>query len=117
MRRPWRGLLVRSGLAGRLTDRLRRLDAYEILGCPASLAADSALPAAQRRHGIVTFRHRDIPSDDLGFILFSHGFMVRADNLCQAGADEGGGSVRVSLHAYNTDEEIDHLLEVLASLA
>ncbi len=104
-------------LATRLTDRLRRLDAYEVLGCPASLAADSALPAAQRRHGIVTFRHRGIPSDDLGFVLFSHGFMVRADSLCQAGADDKAGSVRVSLHVYNTDEEIDRLLSVLASLA
>ncbi|GGZ01192.1 aminotransferase class V-fold PLP-dependent enzyme [Streptomyces poonensis] len=104
-------------LATRLTDRLRGLDAYEVLGCPASLAADSALPAAQRRHGIVTFRHRGIPSDDLGFVLFSHGFMVRADSLCQAGADDKAGSVRVSLHVYNTDEEIDRLLTVLASLA
>ncbi|MFI2376262.1 aminotransferase class V-fold PLP-dependent enzyme [Streptomyces sp. NPDC018964] len=104
-------------LATRLTDRLRRLDAYEVLGCPASLAADSTLPAAQRRHGIVTLRHRDIPSDDLGFILFSHGFMVRADSLCQAGADDKDGSVRVSLHVYNTDEEIDRLLAVLASMA
>ncbi|MEZ3179568.1 aminotransferase class V-fold PLP-dependent enzyme [Streptomyces pimonensis] len=104
-------------LATRLTDRLRRLDAYEVLGCPASLAADSTLPAAQRRHGIVTLRHRDIPSDDLGFILFSHGFMVRADSLCQAGADDGTGSVRVSLHVYNTDEEIDRLLTVLDSMA
>ncbi|WP_030377224.1 MULTISPECIES: aminotransferase class V-fold PLP-dependent enzyme [unclassified Streptomyces] len=103
-------------LATRLTDRLGRLEPYDILGCPASLTADSALPTAQRRHGIVTFRHRDIPSDDLGFILYSHGFMVRADNLCQAGADEDGGSVRVSLHVYNTDEEIDRLLTVLASL-
>ncbi|MGW4735602.1 aminotransferase class V-fold PLP-dependent enzyme [Streptomyces shenzhenensis] len=103
-------------LATRLTDRLRRLDAYEILGCPASLTADTALPTAQRRHGIVTFRHREVPSDDLGFILFSHGFMVRADSLCQAGADEKDGSVRVSLHVYNTAEEIDRLLTVLASL-
>ncbi|GAA2326178.1 aminotransferase class V-fold PLP-dependent enzyme [Streptomyces cuspidosporus] len=105
-----------SGLTSRLTDRLRRLDAYEVLGCPASLAAGSALPAAQRRHGIVTFRHRDIPSDDLGFILFSHGFMVRADSLCQAGADEQEGAVRVSLHVYNTGAEIDRLLDALASL-
>ncbi|GAA5062512.1 aminotransferase class V-fold PLP-dependent enzyme [Streptomyces similanensis] len=105
-----------SDLASRLTDRLRRLDAYEVLGCPVSLAADSVLPATQRRHGIVTFRHRDIPSDDLGFILFSHGFMVRADRLCQAGADDKDGSVRVSLHVYNTGEEIDRLLAVLVAL-
>lgn len=104
-------------LTTRLTDRLRGPGPYEVLGCPASLAVDSALPAAQRRHGIVTFRHRDIPSDDLGFILFSHGFMVRADSLCQAGADGREGSVRVSLHVYNTAEEIDRLLTVLASLA
>ncbi|CAL9333640.1 Cysteine desulfurase SufS [Streptomyces sp. enrichment culture] len=105
-----------AALTTRLTDRLRHLGPYEILGCPASLAADSALPESQRRQGIVTFRHRDIPSDDLGFILFSHGFMVRADSLCQAGADERAGSVRVSLHVYNTVDEIDRLLTVLASL-
>lgn len=103
-----------TGLTTRLTDGLRRLDAYQVLGCPASLAADSALPATQRRHGIVTFRHRDIPSDDLGFILFSHGFMVRADSLCQAGAEDG--SVRVSLHVYSTEEEVERLLSVLGSL-
>ncbi|MFD0318615.1 aminotransferase class V-fold PLP-dependent enzyme [Streptomyces flavalbus] len=105
-----------TALTTRLTDRLRLLDAYEVLGCQTSLAADSALPHEQRRHGIVTFRHRDIPSDDLGFILFSHGFMVRADSLCQAGAGERDGSVRVSLHVYNTEEEIDRLSDVLTSL-
>ncbi|MFF4144841.1 aminotransferase class V-fold PLP-dependent enzyme [Streptomyces sp. NPDC001698] len=105
-----------TGLTTRLTDRLRHLGPYEILGCPSSLAAASALPAAQRRHGIVTFRHRDIPSDDLGFILYSHGFMVRADSLCQAGAGGKEGSVRVSLHVYNTPDEVDGLLTVLESL-
>ncbi|MEU2575324.1 aminotransferase class V-fold PLP-dependent enzyme [Streptomyces anulatus] len=104
-------------LTTRLTDRLARLGPYEIVGCQASLSTDSALPAEQRRRGIVTFRHRDIPSDDLGFILFSHGFMVRADNLCQAGSAARDASVRVSLHVYNTVEEIDRLLAVLASLA
>ncbi|MEU4484780.1 aminotransferase class V-fold PLP-dependent enzyme [Streptomyces purpurascens] len=100
-------------LAARLTDGLRRLDAYEILGCPLSLAADSTV---QRRQSIVTLRHRAIDSGDLGFILFSHGFMVRSDHHCQGDAGEKTGSVRVSLHVYNTVEEIDRLLSVLASL-
>ncbi|MEU8029603.1 aminotransferase class V-fold PLP-dependent enzyme [Streptomyces sp. NPDC049099] len=100
-------------LASRLTDELRRLDAYEVLGCQTSLAADSPV---QRRQGIVTFRHREIGSGDLGFILFSHGFMVRCDHHCQGSAGEESESVRVSLHVYNTVEEIDRLLSVLAAL-
>ncbi|GAB2755703.1 aminotransferase class V-fold PLP-dependent enzyme [Streptomyces bullii] len=102
-----------AALAARLTEGLRHLDAYEVLGCQTSLAADSPV---QRRLGIVTFRHRDIDSGDLGFILFSHGFMVRSDHHCQGGAGERTGSVRVSLHVYNTAEEIDRLLTVLATL-
>ncbi|MGA5204009.1 aminotransferase class V-fold PLP-dependent enzyme [Streptomyces variegatus] len=102
-----------ADLAARLTEGLRRLDAYEILGCPLSLAADTTV---QRRQGIVTLRHRAIDSGDLGFILFSHGFMVRSDHHCQGDAGEKTGSVRVSLHVYNTVEEIDRLLSVLASL-
>ncbi|MET9764184.1 aminotransferase class V-fold PLP-dependent enzyme [Streptomyces sp. NPDC006372] len=103
-----------AGLAARFTDGLRRLDAYEVLGCPLSLAADSTV---QRRQGIVTLRHRAVESGDLGFVLFSHGFMVRSDNHCQGDAGEKTGSVRVSLHVYNTVEEIDRLLSVLASLS
>ncbi|MDQ0716920.1 cysteine desulfurase/selenocysteine lyase [Streptomyces luteogriseus] len=102
-----------ADLAARLTEGLRRLDAYEILGCPLSLAADSDV---QRRQGIVTLRHRAIDSGDLGFILFSHGFMVRSDHHCQGDAGEKTGSVRVSLHVYNTGEEIDRLLSIFASL-
>ncbi|WP_030954123.1 aminotransferase class V-fold PLP-dependent enzyme [Streptomyces sp. NRRL S-481] len=102
-----------AALAARLTDGLRRLDAYEVLGCPLSLAADSTV---QRRRSIVTLRHHAIDSGDLGFILFSHGFMVRSDHHCQGDAGEKTGSVRVSLHVYNTVEEIDRLLSVLASL-
>ncbi|TXS50068.1 aminotransferase class V-fold PLP-dependent enzyme [Streptomyces sp. uw30] len=100
-------------LAARLTEGLRHLDAYEILGCQASLAADSPV---QRRRGIVTLRHHAIDSSDLGFILFSHGFMVRCDQHCQGGAGERTGSVRVSLHVHNTVEEVDRLLTVLATL-
>ncbi|MFE9828878.1 aminotransferase class V-fold PLP-dependent enzyme [Streptomyces halstedii] len=101
-------------LAARLTEGLSRLEAFDVLGCQLSLARDSSV---QRRHGIVTFRHRDIDSVDLGFILFSHGFMVRTDGLCQGRAGEKRTSVRVSLHAYNSRQEVTRLLDVLTGLA
>jgi cysteine desulfurase/selenocysteine lyase len=100
-------------LAARLTDGLRHLDAYEILGCGSSLAADSPV---QQRRSIVTLRHRTISSPDLGFILYSDGFMARSDTHCQAGAAEKEGSLRISLHVYNTPEEIDGLLATLTGL-
>lgn len=101
------------GLGIRLTDGLSKLGAYEVLGCPLSLTAASTV---QRRQGLVTFRHRAISANDLGFILAAHGLLVRADGLCQARAGESDRSVRVSLHVYNTPEEIDRLLGVLEGL-
>ncbi|GHB59287.1 putative cysteine desulfurase [Streptomyces cirratus] len=100
-------------LAARLTDGLSRMGAYEVLGCRSSLAAGSQV---QRRRSIVAFRHREIESRDLGFVLYSHGFMVRSDGHCQAGAGAGDGSVRVSLHVHNTCEEIEKLLTTLTTL-
>jgi cysteine desulfurase/selenocysteine lyase len=100
-------------LAARLTDGLRRLSAYEVLGCQQSLAADSPV---QQRHGIVTFRHRRIGSNDLGFLLADEGFLVRADDHCQGSQGEKTTSVRVSVHVYNTVEEIDRLLDTLTAL-
>ncbi|WP_281155568.1 aminotransferase class V-fold PLP-dependent enzyme [Streptomyces sp. HYC2] len=101
-------------LAARLTEGLRGLDTYQVLGCQQSLAADTAV---QQRQGIVSFRHREIPPGDLGFILYDRGFMVRSDSHCQAGGGERTASVRVSLHAYSAPEEIDRLLDALTSLA
>ncbi|MFI5932164.1 aminotransferase class V-fold PLP-dependent enzyme [Actinoplanes sp. NPDC051494] len=101
-------------LAARLTDGLRGLDPYEMLGCQTSLAADSPV---QQRHGIVTLRHRDIGSNDLGFILAGEGLMVRSDDHCQSPQGERTTSVRVSLHVYNTVDEVDRLLAVLTGLS
>ncbi len=100
-------------LAARLTDALCRLPSYEVLGCQKSLAADSPV---QRRRGIVTFRHRAIGSNDLGFILASDGMMVRADDHCQGDDGEQSTSVRVSLHVYNTVAEVDRLIATLTAL-
>jgi cysteine desulfurase/selenocysteine lyase len=101
------------GLTARLTDGLSRMRPYEILGCGMSLAADSEV---QRRRAVVTLRHEGIDAADLGFILYSRGFMVRSDGHCQARAGETRTSVRISLHVYNTPQEIDRLLAVLDTL-
>ena len=100
-------------LGARLTDGLRTMPGYEVLGCQESLAADSPV---QQRHGIVSFRHRDIGSNDLGFILAGEGLLVRADGHCQGKQGEKTASVRVSLHVYNSADEVDRLLSVLAGL-
>ncbi|MGX6608052.1 aminotransferase class V-fold PLP-dependent enzyme [Micromonosporaceae bacterium Da 78-11] len=102
-----------TALAARLTEGLRHLPSYEILGCASSLAADSPV---QRRPSIVTFRHHDIGSNDLGFILAGEGLMVRADEHCQGEQGEKTASVRVSLHVYNTVEEVDRLLAAVSAL-
>ncbi|MDT5042360.1 MAG: cysteine desulfurase / selenocysteine lyase [Actinoplanes sp.] len=101
------------GLAARLTDALSQVPSYDVLGCQANLRADSP---QQKRQGIVTFRHRDIGSNDLGFILASAGLMVRADDHCQSEAGEQTTSVRVSLHVYNTVDEVERLVEALSAL-
>jgi len=100
-------------LGARLTDGLRLLPSFEVLGCQRSLAADSPV---RQRHGIVAFRHREIGSNDLGFILASEGLMVRADDHCQSTQGEKTTSVRVSLHVYNTIDDVDRLLAILNAL-
>ncbi len=100
-------------LGARLTDGLSRLRDIDVLGCQESLTLDSTV---QRRHGVVTFRHNGFDSADLGFVLAEHGLMVRANAHCQGPAGERETSVRASLHAYTTVEEVDRLLDVLSRL-
>lgn len=102
-----------TALGARLTDGLRALPSFEVLGCQSSLAADSHI---QQRLGIVAFRHRTTGSNDLGFILAANGLLVRADGHCQGEQGEKAASVRVSLHVYNTAEDVDRLLSVLTEL-
>jgi cysteine desulfurase/selenocysteine lyase len=100
-------------LTSRHTDGLARMEAFEVLGCRSSLTSGTEV---QRRRSLVSFRHRETGSRDLGFILFSHGSMVRTDGHCQAGQGAEEGSVREGLHVHNTPQEIDALLSTLANL-
>lgn len=100
-----------TALCAVLTDGLSRLPDVTVLGCQDSLAAASTI---QRRESLVTFRHRRVRSDDLGFVLAANGLMTRCDAHCQAGRDGDDHSVRVSVHAYTSVDEIRRVLDLVA---
>lgn len=63
-------------------------------------------------HGILSFRHSLIPSQDIGFILNEYGICVRTGSHCSFSGDVDQ-SIRVSMHLYNTKKDIDVLAQVL----
>lgn len=70
--------------------------------------------------GIISFRFEQLASLDLTFLLDSEQIFVRAGDHCtqKNSDDQNDDYLRVSMHAYNTREEVDQLVEVLeASLA
>lgn len=67
-------------------------------------------------YGIVSFNIEGISSSEVGFILNEHQIYVRTGTHCTGGGNELNDSVRVSLHVYNTKEEIDRLVEVLKGI-
>jgi cysteine desulfurase/selenocysteine lyase len=67
-----------------------------------------------RDNGIVTFRFEQVSSSDLAFALAEENIEVRAGELCQnKRGKDGFDLIRVSLHVYNTQQEVDRLIAVL----
>lgn len=64
--------------------------------------------------GIVSFKHLRVDSTSIGFILDQNNICVRTGDHCMM--DSNDESVRVSLHIYNTKEEIDKLISILKIL-
>jgi cysteine desulfurase/selenocysteine lyase len=73
----------------------------------------SASPAG---YGIVSFRIEGVRSDDLGFALSSQGFYVRTGSHCLPAGSGYEDSVRVSVHVYNSGQELDRFAGCLLSL-
>ncbi len=68
-----------------------------------------------RGFGIVSFRHESVSSSDIAFLLDSENIMVRTGDHCLGRKSQGDDYIRVSLHVYNNESEIDRLVSVLAS--
>ena len=67
--------------------------------------------------GIVSFNVNDIFSQDIAYYLNKYNICVRAGNHCAKLVKNVTGvtnSVRISLSFYNTEEEIDELVELLS---
>lgn len=67
--------------------------------------------------GIVTFNVEDVFSQDVSYYLNKYGICVRAGNHCAKilkNAINVNNTVRISLAFYNTESEIDFLIELLS---
>lgn len=66
-----------------------------------------------RGFGIVSFRFEQASTSDLAFVLDSENILVRTGDHCLSSKQAGDDYVRVSLHVYNTEDEIDRLVGTL----
>lgn len=64
-------------------------------------------------YGIVGFNIKGINPNDVGFVLSENNILVRTGSHCTAKENSQEDSVRVSMHVYNSIEEIDKFIEVL----
>jgi len=88
-------------------NRLRELDGLIIYGPPD--AAD--------RGGVVSVNYADLHPHDIGTILDRHGVAVRAGHHCAQPLMRSlgvAGTARASFYVYNTQEEVDVLVDALS---
>lgn len=92
------------------TDALTRRLVEQLTGAP-GIELRSGADAGS---GIVSLRVPGMRPNDVGFVLAAAGMYVRAGGHCLRGND--GNVVRVSMHAYSTEAEVDRVGELLAEL-
>jgi cysteine desulfurase / selenocysteine lyase len=63
--------------------------------------------------GIIAFRFEQLSNLDLSFVLDAENIFVRSGDHCTYAKDHSEEYVRVSMHLYNSKEEIDQLVYVL----
>lgn len=66
--------------------------------------------------GILSFKIDGLSAGEVGFILAENGILVRTGDHCISSRDEFDDTVRVSMHVYNTKDDIDKLIKVLRKI-
>lgn len=95
-----------SALTGYLVSQLQTLD--HLVFVPRKRFRE-----ATNGYGLVSFRFEGLSSNEVGSLLEQEHIFVRTGDHCMSAPGENEDSLRVSLHIYNTKDEIDRLLQVL----
>ena len=118
---PWSTIY---GLPLRLADDARRFDTspawFGALGSGLTLPWFAALDAAEvegHRVGLANRLRAELSLPQRDSAIVSLPISGAADKLAAAGigASVRAGAVRVGLHVYNTDDDVDHLLSVISA--
>ena len=91
-----------------LYKRLQEID-LEIEFLPEPIFCKKAIAG----YGIIPFNIKGINPTDVGFALSENDILVRTGSHCISNEDSEHQSIRVSLHIYNSIEEIDRFIQVL----
>lgn len=107
-----------SQLSDELYTLMGTLPAVHILG----VTGEAALGArTDNRIPRLSFAVRNVPAETVHQRLFGNGLVTtltpRSELLSEMGVDDIGGAVTVSLSPFNTHQDIEHLVRVVASLA
>ncbi|MGO2574445.1 MAG: aminotransferase class V-fold PLP-dependent enzyme, partial [Corynebacterium casei] len=107
-----------SQLSEELYTLMGTLPAVHILGVTGEAAAGAR---TDNRIPRLSFAVKNVPAKTVHQRLFSNGLVTtltpRSELLTEMGVDDIGGAVTVSLSPFNTHQDIEHLIRVVASLA
>lgn len=95
-----------SALTGYLVSQLQTLDHL-------TFVPPQRFQRSEQAYGVVSFRFDGLSSNELGSYLEQQHIFVRTGDHCMSVPGENEDSLRVSLHLYNTRDEIDHFIQVL----
>lgn len=98
-----------SELTQYLLGELRQLNGIEFVYGPHYWSCADGV-------GILSFKVNNLSSSEVGFILAENGILVRTGDHCISTHDEFDETIRISMHIYNTKEDVEKIVDVLRKI-